>query len=342
MGLLLFLFKRIIASIPLLFGISFVSFLIIYAVPGDYVDVWLNQTISRTGQSRVELEPIAALLREKYGFDQPFIIQYLNWLKGVLTEFDLGPSFSQSRPVSELLGLRFPRTIGIALVTLILGQITGALLGIYAALNQHKLSDTVATLIAFSGIAIPKFIISIVILYFLAFVWHSPYIGAIQSPEYILQGYWDWHRLVDFFFHVWPILLISIWAGQSYILRMMRGNLLDVMKMQYIETAKAKGLSKNRILFIHAIPNALHPIVMNLGSRFDYMVKGEIEIAIVLGIPTIGPLILSSVASKDMYVVSAIFMMVAVLLIIGNLVADLLLAILDPRVRNATMELTTS
>ena len=121
----------------------------------------------------------------------------------------------------------------------------------------------------------------------------------------------------------------------------MRGNLLDVMKMQYIETAKAKGLSKNRVLFIHAIPNALHPIVMNLGSRFDYMVKGEIEIAIVLGIPTVGPLILSSVASKDMYVVSAIFMMVAVLLVIGNLVADLLLAILDPRVRNATMELTS-
>ncbi|MGA0126347.1 MAG: ABC transporter permease subunit, partial [bacterium] len=120
--------------------------------------------------------------------------------------------------------------------------------------------------------------------------------------------------------------------------RMMRGNLLDVMKMQYIETARAKGLSKRRILIMHAIPNALHPIIMNQGARFDYMVKGELEIAIVLGIPTVGPLILSSVYSKDMYVVSAIFMLVAVLLIVGNLVADLLLALLDPRVRHATME----
>ncbi|MEK9669333.1 MAG: ABC transporter permease, partial [Deltaproteobacteria bacterium] len=213
-----------------------------------------------------------------------------------------------------------------------------AVLGVYAAVNQYKIGDTLATIFAFTGIVIPKFVVALVILYLLAFVWHSPYIGAIQSPQFMLQDYWDWPRLLDFLKHVWPILFISIWAGQGYILRMMRGNLLDVMKMQYIETARAKGLSKRRILIMHAIPNALHPIIMNQGARFDYMVKGELEIAIVLGIPTVGPLILSSVYNKDMYVVSAIFMLVAVLLIVGNLVADLLLALLDPRVRHATME----
>ncbi|MBT6728955.1 MAG: ABC transporter permease [Deltaproteobacteria bacterium] len=341
MGLLIFLVKRILASIPLLIGISFVSFLIIFAVPGDYVDVWLNQTVARTGQSRVELEPIAAALRAQYGFDQPFIIQYWTWIKGVITEFNFGPSFSQSRPVSEVIGMRFPRTIGLALITLICGQLIGAILGVYAALNQYKIGDTLATIFAFTGIVIPKFVVALVILYLLAFVWHSPYIGAIQSPQFMLQDHWDWPRLLDFLKHVWPILFISIWAGQGYILRMMRGNLLDVMKMQYIETARAKGLSKRRILIMHAIPNALHPIIMNQGARFDYMVKGELEIAIVLGIPTLGPLILSSVYSKDMYVVSAIFMLVAVLLIVGNLVADLLLALLDPRVRHATMESAT-
>ena len=338
MGLLIFLFKRTLASIPLLIGISFVSFLIIFAVPGDYVDVWLNQTMSRTGQSRVELEPMVAALRAQYGLDQPFFMQYWTWVKGVVTEFNFGPSFSQSRPVSEVIGLRFPRTIGLALITLICGQLIGAVLGVYAAVNQYKIGDTLATIFAFTGIVIPKFVVSLVILYLLAFVWHSPYIGAIQSPQFMLQDYWDWPRLLDFLKHVWPILLISIWAGQGYTLRMMRGNLLDVMKMQYIETARAKGLSKRRILIMHAIPNALHPIIMNQGARFDYMVKGELEIAIVLGIPTVGPLILSSVYNKDMYVVSAIFMLVAVLLIVGNLVADLLLALLDPRVRHATME----
>jgi peptide/nickel transport system permease protein len=118
---------------------------------------------------------------------------------------------------------------------------------------------------------------------------------------------------------------------------MMRGNLLDVMKMPYIETARAKGLSERRIIFLHALPNALHPIIMNQGSRLDYMIKGEIEIAITMGIPTIGPLILTSVYQRDMYVVASIFILVAVMMILGNLIADILLALLDPRVRKATI-----
>ena len=338
MGLLVFMVKRVLASIPLLVAISFVSFLIIYAVPGDYVDSWLNRTMSMTGQSRVELAPQAAKLREEFGLDQPFFIQYLSWVKGIVTEFNFGPSFVQSRSVAEVIGLRFPRTVVIALITHVFSQLIGSVLGVYAALNQNKLGDMLASVFAFTGIMVPKFVVSLVILYLLAFVWHSPYIRAVQSPEFMLQEGWNWEKIMDFFLHVWPILFVSIWAGQGYTLRMMRGNLLDVMKMQYVETARAKGLSRRRVLFLHAIPNALHPIIMNQGSRFDYMVKGEIEIAIVLGIPTIGPLILGSVHSKDMYVVSAIFMLVAVLLIFGNLIADLLLALLDPRVRQATME----
>jgi peptide/nickel transport system permease protein len=211
------------------------------------------------------------------------------------------------------------------------------LLGIYAAMNQYKLGDMLATIIAFLGIVIPKFVIALIVLYYMAFVWHSPYFGAVQSPEFILVDEWSFAKMWDFFLHVWPILAISIWAGQAYTMRIMRGNLLDVMNMQYIETARAKGLSRRQIIFLHALPNAMHPVVMNLGGRFDYMIKGELEIAIVLGIPTLGPLILDSVSNRDMYVISAIFMLVAVALIIGNLIADLLLAMLDPRVRQATM-----
>ena len=218
------------------------------------------------------------------------------------------------------------------------GQIIGGLLGVYAAINQYKLGDTVATVVAFLGIVIPKFVLALVILYFLAFVYHSPYIGALNSPEFVLQDYWNLAKLWDFFLHVWPVLLIAIWAGQAYTLRMMRANLLDVMNSQYVETARAKGLSRRRIIFIHAIPNALHPVIMNMGTRFDYMIKGELEIAIVLGIPTIGPLILGSIANRDMLVIAAIFLIVAVIIVIGNLVADMMLALLDPRVRQATLE----
>lgn len=337
MGMLIFLLQRILATIPLLFGISFVSFAIILAVPGDYVDQWMAQTAAQTGQSRLELEPQAAILREQLGLNKPFYQQYWIWITGIVTSWDFGQSFYFNKPVTEVIGLRFWRSLLLAIITLVCGQIIGVLLGVYAAMNQYRLGDTFATLFAFIGIVIPKFIVALIILYFLAFVYHSPYIGAIFSPEYVLQDYWSWGKVWNFFLHTWPILLISIWAGQAYTLRIMRGNLLDVMNTQYIETARAKGLSRRKIIWRHAFPNAIHPVVMNLGGRFDYMIKGEIEIAIVLGIPTIGPLIIGAVGGRDMYVVSAIFLVVAVAIVIGNLVADFLLALLDPRVRQATM-----
>ena len=337
MDFLVFLVKRAAMSIPLLLGISIVSFAIIQAVPGDFVDGWIANTAAQTGKSYDELLPQAEAMRQRLGLDQTIVVQYLTWLKNIVFHFDFGMSFEQNRPVTDVLGTRLPRTLLLAVLTLVIGQVFGVLLGIYAATNQYKLGDNIATLIAFMGIVIPKFVISLVILYFLAIVWHSPYIGAVNSPQYILQDSWNWSKFWDFLKHVWPILLVSIWAGQAYTTRMMRGNLLDVMNMQYIETARAKGLSRRKVLFKHAVPNALHPVIMNLGTRFDYMIKGEIEIAIVLGIPTVGPLILSAVGDRDMYVVAAIFMMVAVLLVLGNLFADLMLALLDPRVRRATM-----
>lgn len=338
MGLLYFVIQRVLATIPLLIGISIVSFLLILAVPGDYVDGWLVQTMARTGQSRVDLEPQAQALRESLGLDDPIWVQYWIWIKNIVLHFDFGFSYFYNKPVTEVIGTRLPRSLGIALVTLIVGQIIGALLGIYAAMNQHRLGDNVATIFAFMGIVVPKFVMSLVILYLLAFVWHSPYIGALNSPEFILQDHWSLAKLWDLFKHVWPILFISIWAGQAYTLRMMRANLLDVMNAQYIETAKAKGLPRRRVMMVHAIPNALHPVIMNMGARFDYMIKGELEIAIVLGIPTIGPLILQSIGNRDMLVIAAIFLMVASIIVIGNMVADLLLALLDPRVRSATLQ----
>ncbi len=337
MGFLIFLIQRIAVTIPLLIGISIASFLIITAVPGDFVDSWLGKTMALTGQSREELLPQAEALRRQLGLDRSLPVQYFIWIKDIVFFGNFGESFVQGRQVSEVIGLRLPRSIGIALATLILGQTLGVLLGIYAATNQYRLGDTLATLFAFMGVVVPKFILALVLLYFIAFVWHSPYIGALYSPEYQVQDHFSFAKFWNLVLHVWPIILISTWAGSAFTTRMMRGNLLDVMNAQYIETARAKGLSRRKTLFKHAVPNALHPVVMNMGSRFDYMIKGELEVAIVLGIPTLGPLIISSIAERDMYVIAAIFLLVAVLLVIGNLVADIILALIDPRVRNATI-----
>ena len=337
MDILVFMLRRLAVAVPLLIGISIVSFAIIIAVPGDFVDGWVAATSAQTGKSHEELLPQATAMRERLGLDQPVVVQYFTWIRNIAFAGDFGMSFEQNRPVSDVIGGRLPRTLLLALMTLVIGQSIGVLLGIYAATNQYRLGDNLATVVAFLGIVIPKFVLSLVILYFLAIVWHSPYIGAVNSAQYIIQDHWSLAKFWDFLKHVWPVLLVSVWAGQAYTTRMMRGNLLDVMNMQYVETARAKGLSRRKVLFRHAVPNALHPVIMNMGSRFDYMIKGEIEIAIVLGIPTIGPLILTSVADRDMYVVSAIFMLVAALLVLGNLLADLALALLDPRVRRATL-----
>lgn len=337
MGFLLFILRRIAVTIPLLIGISIATFLIINAVPGDYVDRWLGITMAQTGQTRESLMPRAIELRAQLGLDQPLYQQYWIWIKNIVLSGDFGQSFSQSRPVADVIGLRLWRSIGIALVTLVVGQALGVLLGIYAATNQYKWGDKLATFVAFIGIVIPKFVVALILLYFLAFVWHSPYLGSLYSPEFQVQEGMSFAKLWDLFLHVWPILVISIWAGQAYTTRMMRGNLLDVMNAQYIETARAKGLSRRKVLYKHAVPNALHPVIMNMGARFDYMIKGELEIAIVLGIPTLGPLIINAVGERDMYVVAAIFLLVAVLMVVGNLLADIALALLDPRVRKATV-----
>jgi peptide/nickel transport system permease protein len=332
-----FILHRILVTIPLFIGISIATFLLITMIPGDFVDGWLGRTMALTGQSREALLPQAEMMRERLGLDQPLYVQYFAWIKNIVLSGDFGMSFTQNRPVTEVIDLRLWRTIGLALVTLVVGQTIGVLLGTYAAINQYRWGDTLATLVAFLGIVIPKFVIALIMLYFLAFVWHSPYIGALYSPEFQVQDGMSLAKLWNMILHVWPILLVSIWAGQAYTTRMMRGNLLDVMNAQYIETARAKGLSRRKVLFRHAVPNALHPVIMNMGSRFDYMIKGEIEIALVLGIPTLGPLIISSVTDRDIYVIAAVFLLVAALLVIGNLLADIVLALIDPRVRRATV-----
>jgi len=166
-----------LAIIPLLIGISMVSFGLILAVPGDFVDSWMATTMAQTGMSRLELQPQADVLRERLGLDKPFYTQYWLWIKGIVFSGDFGQSFYFNRPVTEVVGLRFWRTLLLAVITLILGQVIGIGLGIYAAMNQYKIGDTLATLFAFIGIVIPKFIVALIILYFLAFVYHSPYIG---------------------------------------------------------------------------------------------------------------------------------------------------------------------
>ena len=208
----------------------------------------------------------------------------------------------------------------------------GVFIGIYAAKNQNKLGDNIATIFAFLGMTIPRFFLALLIMYWLAIVLNSDNTGSMYSPYYAVQPM-SFAKLWNGILHIWPIFVIAIIGGLAYNMRVMRGNLLDVMRMQYIETARAKGLSENQTLYRHAVPNALHPLVMFQGIALPYMLMGELEAAIVLSIPTAGPLLVESIQRQDTYTTAAILFCLTVILVIGNIIADILLAILDPRVR---------
>lgn len=332
--MLYFLGRRFLSSAAVLVVVSIVSFLLIQAPEGDYSSTAKAFAIGQGGLSEAEAEALAEAIRERYNLDQPIPVQYFRWISGIFTEGDFGESFYFNRPVSVLMAERLPRTLLIATVSHLLATLIGVSLGIFAATQQHRLGDTVSTVLAFLGMTIPRFFMALVILYVLAFIVRSPYIGSLYSPQFVLAPF-SLAKLWDLFLHVWPVLFIAAFGGLAYNLRVMRGNLLDVLRQPYIEAARAKGLPYRRVVLKHAVPNALHPLVMYQGVILPYMLAGELEAAIILAIPTIGPLMLDSLNQQDLFVTSTILLILSTVLVIGNFLADVLLALLDPRIRLA-------
>lgn len=332
--MLYFLGQRLVSSTAVLVLVSIISFLLIQAPEGDYSSTAKAFAIGQGGLSEAEAEALAQAIRERYNLDEPIPVQYFRWITGIFTEGDFGESFYFNRPVSVLMAERLPRTLLIATVSHLLATLIGVSLGIYAATQQHRLGDTASTVLAFLGMTIPRFFMALVILYILAFVVRSPYIGSLYSPQFIFEPF-SLAKLWNLFLHVWPVLFIAAFGGLAYNLRVMRGNLLDVLRQPYIEAARAKGLPYRRVVLKHAVPNALHPLVMYQGVILPYMLAGELEAAIILAIPTIGPLMLDSLNQQDLFVTSTILLILSTVLVIGNLIADVLLAVLDPRIRLA-------
>lgn len=330
--MLRYIARRLISGLGLLFVVSILTFVLIQAQDGDYASYMKSWAISQGGMSELEADRLADQIRERLGLDQSVYVQYWTWISGIVLRGDFGMSFIYSQPVAEVIGDRLWRTLGIAITNHFLATMIGIGLGIYAAMNQHRLGDTLSTVLAFLGMTIPRFFMALVILYWLAFVVSSPYIGSLNSPQYILEP-WSFAKFIDLLKHIWPVILIATLGGLAYNLRVMRGNLLDILRQPYIETARAKGLPERKVILKHAVPNALHPLVMYQGVILPYMLAGELEVAIILSIPTIGPLMLDSLNQQDIYVTASIFLMLSAVLVIGNFLADLALAALDPRIR---------
>ena len=332
MQVLRFLLMRVLAAIPILVVLSVVTFAIIQAPPGDYADYIRSMLINQGGATAEEAEVQAEAYREANGLNDPLPVQYFNWVSGIVTRFDFGHSLYYNKPVGDVVAERLPRTILLALTCHLFASVLGIGMGIVAATRQYSWIDTAFGVVSFLGMTVPRFLLALIIIYILAFRMNVQEIGSFFSSRYG-GAPWSWDKFVDLVKHVWPVVFIATFGGLAYNMRVMRANLLDVLNSQYVETARAKGLSEDAVILRHAVPNALHPLVAYQGVVLPYMLTGEIEVAIVFGLATVGPAITGSMAVGDVYVTATFMLVLAATLIIGNIIADLLLVALDPRIR---------
>ena len=327
-----YILRRILGMIPVLLAISIIVFIIIQLPPGDYADLYKAQLISQGGMSPIQAEQAAQKFRKQYGLDKPVTIQYLNWISGIITKGSFGYSFSYRKDVGELIMERLPWTFLIAILSHIISTVLGLWAGIYVAQRQYSVADNAAAFAAFILTSVPRFTLALIVIYIMIFHLGVQNLSSIMSPQFVAAP-WSMAKIGNIIQHIWPAIMIAGLGGVARNFRVMRGNLLDVINSQYVQTAQAKGLSRAKVIYKHAVPNALHPIVMYQGLVLPYMIQGSLIAAIVLGLPTMGPLFYASLINEDIYVAAGFLMIYSLLLVAGNLIADILLSVLDPRIR---------
>ena len=327
-----YILRRLVTAVFVLIVISIISFIVIQLPPGDFAQVYKQRLINQGGMKQQEAEQAAEVYRERHGLDKPLAVQYLNWIKGIVTEGKFGYSMAYARDVGGLIAERLPRTLFLAVLAHGISTVVGVGAGILVAPRQYSTTDNAASFVAFLLTSLPRFWIALVIVYLLVFTFRQEHVSSFFSPQYSLAP-WSLAKVWDMIKHTWPVVLIAGLGGVARNMRVMRGNLLDVLNAQYVTTARAKGLRERAVMLKHAVPNALHPIIMYQGMVFPYIVQGELEAAIVMSIPTISPMFYDSLVNQDIYITGSILLMYGVMLVMGNLVADVALAALDPRIR---------
>ncbi len=327
--MLRFILRRLLNMIPLVFLISIVSFLIIQLPPGDYVTNYATQ-LQQMGSTTSD--DLLEALRAQYGLGQPVYVQYVKWVSG-FPRGDFGISMTYgNKPVGSLIGERFMLTIAISLATLFISWGIAIPIGVYSATHKYQATDYALTFIALIGIAVPNFLLALVMMFIAVFFLDATSVGGLFSAAYA-DAPWSFAKLKDLANHLpIPLLVIGL-GGTAGTMRVMRGNLLDVLDMQFIQTARAKGLKERIVIWKHAVRIAINPLISRLGMYFPELFAGTIIVSIVLDLPTIGPMFLRALIGQDMFLAGTILFFSSVMLIVGNLIADVVLALSDPRIR---------
>lgn len=323
-----FLLKRLISLVFTLFAVSIVAFAIIQLPPGDFLTSYLTN-LAADGQTASQ--EVVDKLREQYGLDQPIYIQYAKWMGNILLKGNFGQSFEWNRPVEEVVWSRMTMTITLSLATLMITWLIALPIGIYSAVRQYSPGDYLASFVGFIGVAVPDFLISLVLMY-IAFKYFNQSVGGLFSPEYE-NAAWSVAKILDLLSHLWiPVLIIGL-SGTAALIRVMRANLLDELRKPYVVAARARGLPERRVIMKYPVRVALNPFISTVGWVLPGLVSGSIIVAIVLSLPTAGPLLLRSLLSQDMYLAGAFILLLSILTMLGTLISDILLAMVDPRIR---------
>ena len=325
--MLQFVLSRIIATVLTLFAISVVAFAIIQLPPGDYLTAYIA-SLSATGE---QVDPrVIANLRAQYGLGEPFYVQYWKWVSGLLRG-DFGQSFEWRRPVTELIWGRLGNSILIEGMAVVFMWLVALPIGIYAAVRKYSLGDYLATIGGFIGLAVPNFLFALILMY-LAFTWFGTTLGGLYSAGFE-NARWSPARVWDFLSHAWAPILVLATGGTAELIRILRANLLDELKKPYVVTARAKGLPEWKVILKYPVRLALNPLVSTIGWLLPALVSGSVIVSVVMNLPTAGPMLLRSLTTQDMYLAGAIILLLSVLTVIGTVISDILLALIDPRIR---------
>ena len=326
--MLSYIIRRSAYMVLTMLAVSIVAFFIIQLPPGDYLTSLIMTKLKARGEE--VSEQLVNALKRQYGLDLPVHAQYLKWMWNML-HGDFGTSFEFSQPVSKLIKERLPLTVSISILTLIFVYLAAIPIGIYSATHQYSIGDFTFTAAGFIGLATPNFLLALILM-FLFYKLFGLSAGGLFSPQYQLAP-WGLAKAWDMLKHLpIPIIVIGT-AGTAGLIRVMRGCLLDELQKQYVITARAKGVSERGLLFKYPVRLAINPILSTIGWILPAIVSGETITAIVLSLPTVGPLLFRALLSQDMYLAASTVMFLCFLTLIGTLVSDLLLVWLDPRIR---------
>ena len=325
--MLQFIFRRFLIFIPMLFLMSVVAFAIIQAPPGDFLTDYIAQ-LQATGELADESEVEA--LRAQYGLNQPMYVQYLKWVWGIV-QWDLGLSIEWRRPVKELVNERLAMTVLLGVATILFTWTLAIPIGILSAVKKYTVIDYFFTFLSYFGVGTPNFMIALVAMWF-AFSWFGVKATGLFSDEYITAP-WSIGKFIDLLKHLWLPMLILGTDGTARFTRIVRANLLDEMSKPYVETARAKGLPEWKVVLKYPVRIALNPFVSTAGLELPRLISGQLIVATVMSLPTIGPLLLRALLSQDMYMAGSIVLILTTLTLIGVLISDIVLAAMDPRIR---------